>query len=751
MAGIIGNFGTNPKALSDLADGLGSRGPDVSMWRHGRLGLAIRAAVPTIHTCQGITAVVDGITETSRLLAGYAEHGPSALVQRGEPYAIAVADPKRDALLLARSGDGPGLYYIELDGDVLAAAEPGALFAAGAPATPDPDSVRRFVETGACDDGAATLYAGVRRVNPGEVVEITRSGVTVHAAADAGEETALSLPLAVQEAVRHGRVGVRLASGPEDAVLLAGVLAHPAACRPIPAYHSVLRGPQNEPGADPLGGDAKARDFAGGGAPASVRREVVEWSPAGFLAELPQFLADLGEPVPDLTGYLLWASVRASTGDSDVLLDCVGESHGHLARVADRLAARFGVAVRFPLVGQLATPSRFGSSECQRQASKQLGDLLLGIKDRVYAAFLTDDFSTRRWVNSSLALARFDQFVKGRGRHRAAWFWRLYLVEEWLSSLTGPPAVTPPAASAGFGAPAALAPHPGKDLETAVGGDRWLRFPVHTQRFVPGDPVAKKVAGHVAEVVTAARGDARYRHVFDTYWFVAVADKAVAVSQRRSYPVWEIRPGRWARALARLVSRTPYRGGPGSAWTLELAIREAGLGRVLAAMFASLLGRLFGRRDWFDRVAGPQAAAIGGPRGVVVSRRHAVLGGVTAPYPVSVPATLGAAEPDLVAAEVAEALRRALPKDAAANLAGCAVISAGELRQRVRGLHADQPAEFFEQAFADNPLGQGAEQTPVAVMVNAAAVVEPPPKPPVTTKPKRKPKPKAKRIPAVIP
>jgi asparagine synthase (glutamine-hydrolysing) len=47
------------------------------------------------------------------------------------------------------------------------------------------------------------------------------------------------------------------------------------------------------------------------------------------------------------------------------------------------------------------------------------------------------------------------------------------------------------------------------------------------------------------------------------------------------------------------------------------------------------------------------------------------------------------------------------------------IIDANDIGRNVLGLAADRPARFFEELFADNPLGQGSEQTPIAVAVPA--------------------------------
>ena len=95
---------------------------------------------------------------------------------------------------------------------------------------------------------------------------------------------------------------------------------------------------------------------------------------------------------------------------------------------------------------------------------------------------------------------------------------------------------------------------------------------------------------------------------------VAGSERMVAITQGRSYPIREIRPGRLARLLERYVTRPGYGIGLGSAETMELAIREVGAPRILLAAAASALTKPFGVHGVFYRVAGPQAKAIDGPR-----------------------------------------------------------------------------------------------------------------------------------------
>ncbi|BCB85111.1 hypothetical protein Psuf_024240 [Phytohabitans suffuscus] len=184
---------------------------------------------------------LDGIAEVRALAAEYASRGAAGLVSGAEPYALILADPARGALVLARNGDGPPLYYAETAGGVLAASEPGALLAAGVPAEPDEGMVARFIATGACDDTAATFYAGIRRVLPGEVVEIaggTRTRKPV-AARDGAGRFARSV---LDAAIGRGRIGVRFGHGLAGAAAVGAALTGPEGRRTLTVYSASFPG-----------------------------------------------------------------------------------------------------------------------------------------------------------------------------------------------------------------------------------------------------------------------------------------------------------------------------------------------------------------------------------------------------------------------------------------------------------------------------------------------------------------------------
>jgi asparagine synthase (glutamine-hydrolysing) len=143
---------------------------------------------------------------------------------------------------------------------------------------------------------------------------------------------------------------------------------------------------------------------------------------------------------------------------------------------------------------------------------------------------------------------------------------------------------------------------------------------------------------------------------------------------------------------------------------MHLAIGEAGLPRILAAAAAGLMGRVLGRRGLFYQVAGPMVRAIDGPTEYSA-------------YPANVSAKLAPADPAGVARAISAAVRDLVGVAAADRFGGTVVIDANDLGRNVLGHDTDLDERTLEGVFADNPLGQGREQTPFAVAVRQPAPV----------------------------
>jgi asparagine synthase (glutamine-hydrolysing) len=235
---------------------------------------------------------------------------------------------------------------------------------------------------------------------------------------------------------------------------------------------------------------------------------------------------------------------------------------------------------------------------------------------------------------------------------------------------------------------AAHAPNPGRHLFAVAGTDRatYARIPVRSPVVVPGDDIVT--------IIEKALVD----HDLKDGDMVAVSEKAVAVSQGRSFPVDQVRPSALARLLARFVGKTPVGIGLGMPQTMQLAIEEVGAFRILLAAFAAAFTRPLRIRGVFYRVAGARAAAIDGPTP-----------GTIPPY--NTHAKKAPADPEGVARRFAESLSAQ-----AGVTVGAAVIDANDIGVTILGASAGVDRGLLVELLRDNPLGQGHQQTPIALI-----------------------------------
>jgi F420-0:gamma-glutamyl ligase-like protein len=225
-----------------------------------------------------------------------------------------------------------------------------------------------------------------------------------------------------------------------------------------------------------------------------------------------------------------------------------------------------------------------------------------------------------------------------------------------------------------------MKPNPGKNLFIDVNGEKWARYPIKTHVIKPGENIAEVVERYVRGLLR--EGD-----------IVFVSEKVVAISQGRAFPIEEIKPSFWARFLSKFVTKSPYGIGLGSPWTMELAIREAGLFRILLGAFVSALTKPLGIRGLFYKVVGKNIASIDGPT----------------PYtlpPYNRYAKLPPKDPDKVAKEISSRINCRV-----------VIVDANDLGVSVLGKsHDDIKEDFIKKVFRDNPIGQSSEQTPICIV-----------------------------------
>ena len=241
-------------------------------------------------------------------------------------------------------------------------------------------------------------------------------------------------------------------------------------------------------------------------------------------------------------------------------------------------------------------------------------------------------------------------------------------------------------------------PNDGRALHATVDGVVYARHPVRTHLVTAADADAVDVVRRYASPLG------------DNVALVAVSERMVAITQGRSHRMVDVHPGRLARFLVRFVTRPGYGIGLGTAETMQLAITEVGAPRILFAAAVSAVTKPFGVHGLFYRIAGRQAAAIDGPTSYTIP-------------PYNEAATLGPRDPNGVARRLADAL--GVP---------AAVIDANDAGCNALGVSRGLDRRWVQRLFADNPLGQAREQTPICVVRSLAW----PPGDPLPPEPRRR-------------
>lgn len=213
-----------------------------------------------------------------------------------------------------------------------------------------------------------------------------------------------------------------------------------------------------------------------------------------------------------------------------------------------------------------------------------------------------------------------------------------------------------------------------------VGSDAYLRIMIRTHTIMRGEDIGDLMLTYVKPQLEP--GD-----------IIFVSEKAASAAQGRAIPLDEIKPGLLARFLVRFVYKAPYGIGLGMPETMEMAIREVGVVRILLASVVGGIGKLFGIRGLFYHVAGPKARSIDGPADYVIP-----------PYNRCV--VLGVADAD-------DLCRRAAAKIGAP----VAIVDANDIGMNVIGFSDPGLGRIPWQAILkDNPAGQTSESTPFGII-----------------------------------
>ncbi len=231
--------------------------------------------------------------------------------------------------------------------------------------------------------------------------------------------------------------------------------------------------------------------------------------------------------------------------------------------------------------------------------------------------------------------------------------------------------------------------NPGKKIKRQTSQGIFWRYPIQTKLIEPGDDFAQILFDESRDFVQD--GD-----------LILVAESAIAAAQGRVFKFDEINYGFWAKLLSRFVSKSSHGIGLATPQTMQLAINEAGLLRILLAAFVHAVSRLFGVKGNFYRVAGEAVRGIDGPTD-----------GTIEPY--NKYASLIPKEPRKFAQSLEQ---KFLPKKIKVI-----VIDANDIGVNILGEKDKQLVKLAQELAKDNPLGQGSESTP-ALLCRSARIAD---------------------------
>src|SRR5690554_82047 len=221
----------------------------------------------------------------------------------------------------------------------------------------------------------------------------------------------------------------------------------------------------------------------------------------------------------------------------------------------------------------------------------------------------------------------------------------------------------------------------GKELTIKIGNKKFARIPIKTHLIKREDNIVDVATKYLKGKVKS--GD-----------IVFITEKIVGITQGRAIPLKDIKPRPLAIFLSKYVTKTPYGIGLGMPETMEMALRECGTPRILFAAFVSAVGKVFGRKGDFYRVAGDKARAIDGPTQ-----------GTMPPFDTYV--VLGPENP----VEVAKNIKKLLDRDVIVT-----IVDINDLGGNILGSSDPVDEALLLKILKDNPLGQDDQGTPIGIV-----------------------------------
>ncbi|MDI3504409.1 MAG: hypothetical protein PWP64_1345 [Candidatus Cloacimonadota bacterium] len=219
-----------------------------------------------------------------------------------------------------------------------------------------------------------------------------------------------------------------------------------------------------------------------------------------------------------------------------------------------------------------------------------------------------------------------------------------------------------------------------KKLITELYGHAFERIPIKTQILGSGDTMEDVIRKYALPLMK--KGD-----------ILTISESPLAITQGRAIPVESIKISLLAKILSHFVAKVPYGIGLRAPSSMQCAIEETGVLRIILAAAIGAGSKIIGRKGDFYRVAGMQAALIDAAS--------------TSPVPPYFGTVIkGPAHPAQEAAKLSRAIGFPVAIMDINDIGGSWMIGgAGGVNKH-----------FIESIMKDNPQGQADELTPLCIV-----------------------------------
>lgn len=223
--------------------------------------------------------------------------------------------------------------------------------------------------------------------------------------------------------------------------------------------------------------------------------------------------------------------------------------------------------------------------------------------------------------------------------------------------------------------------NPNKKVEIQVGEKNFFRHAIRTHFVSENEDYIEILKQYVTPIYE--EGD-----------IVSISEKIIAMCQNRVLNTKDIKLGFFAKFLSKFVNVTPAGESVGNPYKMQIAINNAGLLRILFAAFCAAIGKLFGVKGVFYKIAGNGVSGIDG----FCSDAY--------DYYLD----KGILNPDKPN-EVCDEIREKLGIE-------CMIVDANDLGVEILGKSSSiqYSVDELEGMIKDNPAGQANQQTPMILI-----------------------------------